>query len=293
VLDLSPLLGRAGDGPAVYGGEQLPRAGGWELGARLAADAQPALEEARLVELEYRITNADRAVGALLGGRIGRAFGDRPPPGRVRASFEGVAGQSFGAFLTAGVKLTLTGEANDYVGKGMSGGRIAVRPPANDAGNPYLMGNTALYGATGGELFCAGWAGERFAVRNSGAVAVVEGTGDHPCEYMTNGMVVLLGELGFNLGAGMTGGEVFVHDPDERLGAHLNGQLVAATRPAGDDLAGLRALLESHVRYTGSERAAGLLERWDEAAEEFQRVAPKAEVARLQSAYEGTASGAP
>jgi glutamate synthase domain-containing protein 2/glutamate synthase domain-containing protein 1/glutamate synthase domain-containing protein 3 len=293
VLDLSPLLGRAGDGPAVYGGEQLPRAGGWELGARLAADAQPALEEARLVELEYRITNADRAVGALLGGRIGRAFGDRPPPGRVRASFEGVAGQSFGAFLTAGVKLTLTGEANDYVGKGMSGGRIAVRPPANDAGNPCLMGNTALYGATGGELFCAGWAGERFAVRNSGAVAVVEGTGDHPCEYMTNGTVVLLGELGFNLGAGMTGGEVFVHDPDERLGAHLNGQLVAATRPAGDDLAGLRALLEGHVRYTGSERAAGLLERWDEAAEEFQRVAPKAEVARLQSAYEGTASGAP
>jgi glutamate synthase domain-containing protein 2/glutamate synthase domain-containing protein 1/glutamate synthase domain-containing protein 3 len=292
-LDLSPLLGRAGDGQTRFAGDAPPRAGGSELGERLAADGQPALEEARLVELRYPIGNGDRAVGARLGGRIGRQFGRRPPHGRVRVTFEGVAGQSFGAFLAAGVRLTLTGEANDYVGKGMSGGLIVVRPPANDAGSPCLLGNTVLYGATGGELYCAGAAGERFAVRNSGAVAVVEGTGDHPCEYMTNGTVVILGEHGRNLGAGMTGGEVYVLDPEERLVGRLNGQLVAAHAPSAQDLAELRALLEQHVSYTGSARAAELLERWEDASAGFWRVAPKAEVARLQSAYEGSASGTP
>ncbi|MGH2996647.1 MAG: glutamate synthase-related protein, partial [Gaiellaceae bacterium] len=291
LLDLTPLLGRGGEGPPSCAGEPLPQAGGWELGERLAADARPALEEARLVELRYRIRNGDRAVGARLGGLVGRAFGSAPPPGRVRAEFEGVAGQSFGAFLAAGIKLTLVGEANDYVGKGMGGGRIAIRPPANDAGDPCLIGNTALYGATGGELYCAGRAGERFGVRNSGAVAVVEGTGDHPCEYMTNGTVVILGEHGLNLGAGMTGGEVYVYDPDERLPLRLNDQLVAAYRPGAGELAELRALLERHLRYTDSPRAAQLLERWEEEAASFLRVAPKAEVAQLQSAYEGTVSG--
>jgi glutamate synthase domain-containing protein 3 len=155
------------------------------------------------------------------------------------------------------------------------------------------MGNTVLYGATGGKLYCAGAAGERFAVRNSGAVAVVEGTGDHPCEYMTNGTVVILGEHGCNLGAGMTGGQVYVFDPDERLSGRLNGQLVAAHPPSAEDLAELRVLLEQHLSHTGSLRAAALLERWPEASAAFRRVAPKAEVARLQSAYEGTLSGAP
>jgi glutamate synthase domain-containing protein 3 len=209
----------------------------------------------------------------------------------VRVNFEGVAGQSFGAFLAAGVKITLTGEANDYVGKGMCGGRIAIRPPEGDAGDPVLVGNTVLYGATGGELYCAGRGGERFAVRNSGAVAVVEGTGDHPCEYMTNGTVVILGEHGLNLGAGMTGGEVYVYDPDERLSPRLNQQLVLAHRPDADELAALRTLVERHLRYTGSPRAATLLERWEQEAASFRRVAPKEEVAVLQGAYEGTASG--
>ncbi|MGH3010864.1 MAG: glutamate synthase large subunit, partial [Gaiellaceae bacterium] len=189
-LDLSPLLGRAGDEPARYTGERGTIAGGSELGRRLLEDAAPALADSRLVELSYAIGNGDRTVGARLGGRIGREFGLGPPPGRVRARFTGVAGQSFGAFLAAGVELDLLGEANDYVGKGMSGGRIVVRPPADDAGDPCLVGNTVLYGATGGELFCAGSAGERLAVRNSGAVAVVEGAGDHTCEYMTSGTVV-------------------------------------------------------------------------------------------------------
>jgi glutamate synthase domain-containing protein 2/glutamate synthase domain-containing protein 1/glutamate synthase domain-containing protein 3 len=291
LLDLAPLLVRAGTGPQAFAGEPMPEAGGWELGDELAADAGEALEDARLVELRYRIANTDRTVGARLGGRIGRRYGEKPPPGRVRAHFEGAAGQSFGAFLAAGVELVLTGEANDYVGKGMSGGRIVIRPPANDAGEPVLLGNTVLYGATGGELFCAGRAGERFAVRNSGAVAVVEGAGDHACEYMTNGTVVLLGEHGHNLGAGMTGGQVYVYDPEGLLAGRVNGQLVVAHLPEPAALVELRALVERHVRYTDSLLGHELLERWDEAAAGVRRVAPKEEVASLQSAYEGTLSG--
>ena len=291
LLDLVPLLGRAATGPQAFAGEPMPEAGGWELGEQLAEEAEDALEEPRLVELRYRIANGDRAVGARLGGRIGRRHGEKSPPGRVRAHFEGAAGQSFGAFLAAGVELVLTGEANDYVGKGMSGGRIVLRPPPNDAGEPVLLGNTVLYGATGGELYCAGRAGERFAVRNSGAVAVVEGAGDHACEYMTNGTVVLLGEHGHNLGAGMTGGQVFVYDPEGILAGRLNGQLVAAHLPEPAALVELRALVERHLRYTDSLRGLELLGRWAEAAASFRRVAPKEEVASLQSAYEGTLSG--
>ena len=177
LLDTGPLLARAGEGPASYDGEPLPIAPGGELGEELALAAQPALEGSSLVEPAYEISTHDRAVGARLGGLIGREFGSQPPPGRIRARFAGSAGQSFGAFLAAGVELQLDGEANDYVGKSMGGGRIVVRPPEDDAGDPVLLGNTILYGATGGELFCAGRAGERFAVRNSGAVAVVEGRG--------------------------------------------------------------------------------------------------------------------
>src|SRR5262249_25875181 len=198
------------------------RATGGELGERLADDVAPALEGASIVEPRYPICSDDRTVGARLGGMVGRLFGSAPPPGRVRARFEGSAGQSFGAFLAGGVQLELVGEANDYVGKGMGGGRIVVRPPEGDAGDPVLLGNTVIYGATGGELFCAGRAGERFAVRNSGATAVVEGVGEHACEYMTSGTVVVLGGFGRNVGAGMSGGELYVHDPEDVLDLRLN-----------------------------------------------------------------------
>ncbi len=271
-LELKPLLARGGSG---FSGERPPEPEGGELGELFAADAAPALSEARLVDLEYPIANRDRAVGARLGGRIGREFGAHPPPGRVRARFEGAAGQSFGAFLTAGVKVTLLGEANDGVGKSMSGGRIAIAPPEDDLGDPVLIGNAALYGATGGELFCAGRAGERFAVRNSGAVAVVEGTGDHACEYMTGGAVVILGEHGLNLGAGMSGGVIYVYDRADLLPLRLNEQLVEAERVDGLGPEELRALLERHVRYTGSPRTADLLARWESEAGWFWRVAPK------------------
>ncbi|HEX8928850.1 MAG TPA: glutamate synthase subunit alpha, partial [Actinomycetota bacterium] len=179
--------------------------------------------------------------------------------------------------------------ANDYVGKGMGGGRIVIRPPADDAGAPVLAGNTLLYGATGGELFCAGRAGERFAVRNSGATAVVEGTGDHCCEYMTGGTVVVLGPVGRNLGAGMTGGEVFVHDRDGRLPERINGELVLARRPDELELLRLRELVASHAELTGSAAAAALLDGWERAAGAFWRVAPRDEVAAIERAHEGTA----
>ena len=290
-LDLSPLVTSAGDGPTRFVGDAHIEPRGWELGARLAEDAAPILDGSRLVELHYEIRNTDRTVGARLGGLIGARFGSAPPPGRVRATFTGVAGQGFGAFLAAGAELRLVGEANDYVGKGMAGGRIVISPPDNDAGSPVLMGNTVLYGATGGELFCAGAAGERFCVRNSGAVAVVEGAGDHPCEYMTSGTVAILGPYGLNLGAGMTGGEVFVFDPEERMERHLNAQLVLAQRLDSAEAERLRALLSRHGRLTGSERAEAMLADWDTTLGWFWRVAPRAEVARIESAAEGTVAG--
>jgi glutamate synthase (ferredoxin) len=261
---------------------------GGDLGARLAADAAPILEQPRILDLRYDITNRDRAVGARLGVEIGRRFGASAPPGRLRARFEGAAGQSFGAFLAEGAELQLVGEANDYVGKGMGGGRIVVVPPPNDAGDPVLLGNTVLYGATGGELFCAGRAGERFAVRNSGASAVVEGVGDHACEYMTAGRVVVLGEVGLNFGAGMSGGVAYAFDPAGKLPLRLNAQLVSAERAATHEL---YDLLERHVRHTGSPSAAALLADWPSASHAFWRVAPRAEVAVTSS--QATAAAAP
>lgn len=278
---LDGLVRRWGGG---YAGETLPRADGGELGARLAEDGAPALEEARIVvEREYSISTRDRAVGARLGTAIARRHGAHSPPGRIRARFFGSAGQSFGAFLAAGVELSLTGEANDYVGKGIGGGRIVIRPPAGEAVSPVLLGNTALYGATGGELYCAGRAGERFAVRNSGAVAVVEGAGDHACEYMTGGTVALLGPAGRNLGAGMSGGVVYA------LGATLhNTGSVAATRLDAAAAEELRRLLERQVRFTGSRLANRLLERWDQTLTAFRVIAP---VARAVASAESRRPG--
>jgi glutamate synthase (ferredoxin) len=281
-LDLGGLLVRHGQGPARYVGHPVPHEGD-RLGALLSAQGKAAITGARLVEPAYEITNADRAIGARLGGAIARVAGSGSPAGRVRARFEGTAGQSFGAFLTAGVELRLVGEANDYVGKAMSGGRIVIAPPEDDAGDPCLVGNTVLYGATGGELYCAGSGGERFAVRNSGAVAVVEGVGDHACEYMTRGTVVVLGPHGRNLGAGMTGGEAFLLDSDERL---VNGDLVALVPLESEDVERLVELLERHQRLTGSLRAASLLAEREASMPRFMRLAPLVELAERETAGE-------
>ena len=286
-LDLAPLLAETGERVAV--GHAHPGEPTSSLGDRLYEDAMPGLLGGDLVHLSYPIGTADRAVGARLGVAVGAAFGSRPPAGRARIELQGTAGQSFGAFLAPGIDLRLVGAANDYVGKGMGGGRIVIRAPDGDGGDPVLVGNTCLYGATRGELFCAGRAGERFAVRNSGATAVVEGVGDHAAEYMTGGTVILLGPVGRNLGAGMTGGEVFLHDPAGSWIGRLNDELVLARRPDDIELVFLRELVTAHQELTGSAVAAAILEDWDAAVAAFWRVAPRAEVAAIERAHEGTA----
>ena len=291
-LDLSRLLARSGEGPSRHTGGAPARSGD-RLGTLLHAQGKAAIDEPALIEPRHLITNGDRAVGARLGGAIARRVGSGPPPGRVRARFEGSAGQSFGAFLTAGVELDLAGEANDYVGKSMSGGRIVISPPPGDVGDPCLLGNTALYGATGGQLFCAGSAGERFAVRNSGAVAVVEGVGDHACEYMTAGTVVILGDVGLNLGAGMTGGQAYVHGDVEALAIALNADLVAAHVPDRRQLEEVRGLLERHLRHTGSAQAAAILGRWDEECCRFARLVSKTELEAAGDQEDAAAGTAP
>jgi glutamate synthase (ferredoxin) len=288
LLDVSPLLAKGGDGPLRYMGDAPLEAPGGSLNARLALEGADALEQSGTIELAYPIRTGDRTVGARLGGDIGERFALERPPGKVHARFTGAAGQSFGAFLAKGVTLELEGVANDYVGKGMGGGRIVIKPPANDAGEPVLVGNTVLYGATGGSLYVAGRAGERFGVRNSGATAVVEGTGDHPVEYMTSGTVVILGPHGRNLGAGMSGGEVFVYDPDDLLRLRFNPDLVAAERLDENQALRLRGHVGRHEEFTGSQVAHDLLDRWDEVVDQFWRIAPKANVARLEEEHEGT-----
>jgi glutamate synthase (ferredoxin) len=286
-VDPSPLLRRVPGSMRHEGDPQIEQPGG-ELGARIAAAAVPALAGPALVELELPVANRDRAVGARLGGAIAARHGSGPLPGRVRIELTGSAGQSFGAFLARGSRLVLVGDANDGVGKSMAGGRIVVRPPEGDAGDPVLIGNAALYGATGGELFCAGRAGERFAVRNSGAAAVVEGVGAHGCEYMTAGVVVILGATGRNLAAGMSGGELFVHDAHISL---LNRELVEAVELDAAAAERLRGLLERHSRHTSSGRAADLLVRWPEALTEFTRIVPSARAAADEEPELSSAAG--
>jgi glutamate synthase domain-containing protein 3 len=200
-------------------------------------------------------------------------------PATIDLRFHGAAGQSFGAWLVPGVRLTLTGEANDYVGKGMHGGEIVVRPPEDagfDAADGTIAGNTVLYGATGGSLYLSGKAGERFAVRNSGAMAVVEGVGDHGCEYMTEGVVVVLGRAGRNFGAGMSGGLAFVLDQDGSFPNRLNRELVRSDPVSDpDEIEALKRMIQRHHDLTGSPRALEILKDWPGQLESFWRVAPK------------------
>jgi glutamate synthase domain-containing protein 2/glutamate synthase domain-containing protein 1/glutamate synthase domain-containing protein 3 len=286
-VDLAPLLAPPHPGPRHYEASLPIQAPRDRLGDEVHDAVFKALWTGTGESFDFEIRNTDRTVGARLGGAIGLEFGERMPEQAVTARFTGEAGQSFGAFLAQGVEFVLTGEANDYVGKGMAGGRIVVRPPGDDRGDPVLVGNTVLYGATGGELFVAGRAGERFAVRNSGACAVVEGVGEHACEYMTGGVVVILGPTGFNLGAGMTGGVCYAFDPAAKILARINAQLVEARSLEGSDVDEVRELLERHVELTGSERARRLLAEWDEAAGGFWRIAPRGRLARFERSDRG------
>ena len=234
---------------------------------QLLADAEvmAAIEGHGRVSRTLAIVNTDRSVGARLSGEIAARHGNTGFQGQLDLTYEGAAGQSFGAFVLQGMNVRLVGEANDYVGKGLNGGRLTVVPPAgvNDPGNQVILGNTCLYGATGGELFALGRAGERFGVRNSGAKTVVEGAGDHCCEYMTGGVVVVLGSTGRNVAAGMTGGVAFILDEGGGLAERLNPEIVAITSLCTHEQeAVLKPLLEAHLELTGSAKAAAILADW-------------------------------
>jgi glutamate synthase (NADPH/NADH) large chain len=232
----------------------------------LLEGARLSLKYGEPTTMQLALTNADRAFGAKLAGEIARKHGeDGLPDGTVVVEATGTAGQSFGAFATRGMLLVLEGDANDYVGKGLSGGVLAVRPPARASyrsQDNVIVGNTCLYGATSGRVFLAGQAGERFAVRNSGAVAVVEGVGAHACEYMTGGVVAVLGTTGRNFGAGMSGGVAYVLDDDRSLVTRLNETTVALEPLETQDLEELHALVEEHVAHTRSTHGRSLLATW-------------------------------
>jgi glutamate synthase (ferredoxin) len=248
--------------------------------------ADPAVTEAIKghghLDRSLRIRNTDRSVGARLAGEIAELHGNRGFAGEINLQLEGAAGQSFGAFLLQGLNLRLIGEANDYVGKGINGGRITVIPPPAciNPGEKVILGNTCLYGATGGELYALGRAGERFAVRNSGARTVVEGAGDHCCEYMTGGVVVVLGTTGRNVAAGMTGGVAFLLDEADGVQQRLN-QGTVSLQPLGtpeqENL--LKPLLEAHLAHTGSARAATILADWANWKTRFKVIVPPSEKA--------------
>ncbi|MEZ4403484.1 MAG: glutamate synthase large subunit [Kofleriaceae bacterium] len=278
-IDLARVLHRPStDGPTRFVAAQ-PWSTADHLDRTILAGAAAALEHAQPVTFALPIDNTCRAVGTVLSGEIARRHGARGlPDGTIRVSLTGSAGQSFGAFLAAGVELTLAGDANDYVGKGLSGGRIAVRPPPGArfaAADNALIGNTALYGATSGGLFAAGQAGERFAVRNSGARAVVEGVGDHGCEYMTGGVVVVLGPAGRNFAAGMSGGTAFVFDHDQTFAGRVNRELVELDSLIDEsDLWLVHSLIADHVRFTGSIVGTRLLDNWALVVPRFVKVMP-------------------
>ena len=242
-------------------------------------DAKSCLQTKRPMRLKYKVRNSNRSIGTQLSGEIAYRYGDEGlPDNTLELGLTGTAGQSLGAFLVKGVRIVLTGESNDYVGKGMSGGEIILLPPATAKFNPMdnaICGNTVLYGATGGSLFVRGRAGERFAVRNSGGTAVVEGIGDHGCEYMTNGRVIVLGPTGKNFAAGMSGGVAYVLDEENVFESRCNTAMVNLLRlEAADEIETLRGLIQKHSELTLSARAREILEAWQRFVPLFWKVQP-------------------
>jgi glutamate synthase (ferredoxin) len=282
-FDFSNILYQPDLGPEVGRRQSIAQDHGLEksLDATQLLDiCKPAIERGQKVEGSLKIRNVNRVVGTITGSEITRKWGSAGlPDDTIRIRFNGSAGQSFGAFMPRGMSFSLEGDANDYVGKGLSGGRIAVFPPKDASFAPehnMIIGNVALYGATGGELFVRGMAGERFAVRNSGVDAVVEAVGDHGCEYMTGGRVVVLGPTGRNFGAGMSGGIAYVLDQDNVFLRKVNAQMVEVGRvedPEESDA--LKQLIQRHIAATGSEHAQRIIDAWPTTLSKFMRVIPK------------------
>jgi glutamate synthase (ferredoxin) len=281
-LDLSPIL-FVPDSPATVARRNTCRQDAWGAAVidhQLIAQAMPALEHRAPVEMAFPIRNTDRTTGTMLGYEVTRRFGGGGlPDDTIRVRFTGSAGQSFGAFIPRGITLALDGEANDFVGKGLSGGCLIVRPPANAAfaaEDNVIIGNVALYGATSGAAFIRGVAGERFAVRNSGAHAVVEGVGDHGCEYMTGGRVIVLGRTGRNFAAGMSGGLAYVLDADGSFALNCNLDMVELERlDQPDEIALVREWIERHVAATGSAMGRRVLDAWPTALLQLVAVIPR------------------
>ncbi|MGW0042233.1 glutamate synthase large subunit [Rhodococcus sp. NPDC003348] len=283
-LDLSPILAQpetAFPDQDLYCTGTQDHALDKALDQELIVQARPALDGGTAVQIESKITNVNRTVGTMLGHEVTKAYGaEGLPDNTIDITFTGSAGNSFGAFVPKGMTLRLNGDGNDFVGKGLSGGRIVVRPPLQTADgfvaeDNIIAGNVILFGATGGEAFLRGVAGERFAVRNSGATAVVEGVGDHACEYMTGGRVVILGKTGRNFGAGMSGGVAFVYNADKSFEANLNTELVDLEDLEHEDFAWLKGVVERHRDETGSEVAARILADWSQQVNHFAKVMPR------------------
>jgi glutamate synthase (NADPH/NADH) large chain/glutamate synthase (ferredoxin) len=284
LVDLSGLLHNpdpSGETDRFHTRQRNERFGGeGSLDEAILQEARDVIlgESSRLVA-RYKVTNVNRDIGTQISGQIAYQHGNEGlPAGTIDLTFTGSAGQSFGAFLVNGLRLTLIGEGNDYVGKGINGGEIIVRPKPSETfawNEQALLGNTCLYGATGGTLFAAGRAGERFAVRNSGATAVVEGVGDHGCEYMTVGTVVILGPTGSNFGAGMSGGLAFVYDTTDSLPKNINPAMIGLERlSVAEEIESLKQLVAAHVKATSSPYAQALLADWDAVVAKFWKVVP-------------------
>ena len=249
------------------------------LDNQLVELCRPAIEWGERVSLDLPIRNVHRTTGTMLSSHIARKYGlEGLPEDTIHIKFTGSAGQSFGAFVSRGMTLELEGESNDYLGKGLSGGKIIVYPPKASTFIPeetILIGNTSLYGATQGEAYFYGTAGERFAVRNSGVRAVIEGTGDHGCEYMTGGVVVVLGKTGRNFAAGMSGGEAYALNEDGKFPSRCNlGMVELEDVTSPEDKQILRTMIEGHYRYTGSRKAKLVLDNWDATVPKFVKVMP-------------------
>jgi glutamate synthase (NADPH/NADH) large chain len=284
-LDLNPLLVRVDSPYPAYctqlGRNEPPQS----LDHQFIDEAPGFFERGEKRQLDFNVRNTDRAIGARASAHVVRRIGQGAlPEGQLSVNLRGSCGQSLGAFMVQGIALYVTGDANDYVGKGLSGGLIALKPPA---GEPVgaIIGNTCLYGATAGKLFAAGLAGERFAVRNSGAITVVEGAGANACEYMTGGTAVILGGVGENFGAGMSGGMAFVYDADRSFEQMANPDSIVWQRLASAHWESvLKALIEEHVRRTGSPHAADLLTHWSDVRTRFWQVCPQEMLPFLQHA---------
>jgi glutamate synthase (NADPH/NADH) large chain len=266
------------------------------LDNELIDEAQPAIQDGNKVRIERPIVNTNRTVGAMLSHEIARKWGESMlPHDTIHIRLSGSAGQSFGAFLAKGVTLELEGDGNDYVGKGLSGGKIIVYPPAGSRFKPsdnIVVGNVVLYGAIEGQAFFRGRAAERFCVRNSGADAVVEGVGDHGCEYMTGGRAVILGPTGRNFAAGMSGGVAYVWDPEDVFLGNCNLAMVELERLESDEEIGeLKRLIELHRQYTGSAVAEQVLSDWDNCVPQFVKVMPTEYKRALEEIHQAAEAG--